>query len=69
VSGTSHVTEIVLPDNNLAGDLSPAISGLPYLKQLNLQNNALTSLPESIQQLTNLEQLSISFNNLITLPA
>jgi cysteine-rich repeat protein len=69
LSGTSHVTELFLPANNLAGDLTPTISGLPHLKQLNLQNNALTSLPETIHQLTGLEQIAVSYNTLVSLPA
>lgn len=69
VSWTTHVTELLLPNNNLVGWLSAWINGLPYLTQIDLKNNALTQLPETIDQLINLEQLSTSYNSLVTLPA
>lgn len=69
ISGVSHVTELVLPQNNLVWSLSSSISGLPYLQQLNIQHNEITQLPETINQLTALEQLSVSYNSLVSLPS
>ena len=47
-----HVVAIDLSDNNLSGDLSPSLH-LPYLKQLNVDKNNLTSL-----YLSNFENLN-----------
>lgn len=38
-----HVTEIHLPDNNLAGSISPYIYTLPHLKRLDFSKNRITS--------------------------
>lgn len=47
-----HVVAIDLSDNNLSGDLSPSLH-IPYLKQLNVDKNNLTSL-----YLSNFENLN-----------
>ncbi len=38
-----HVTEIHLPDNNLAGSISPYVYTLPHLKRLDFSKNRITS--------------------------
>lgn len=51
--------------NNLVGELPNVFAELPYLKDLNLTNNALRGeIPDSLGSTLDLEQLRLSENNL-----
>ena len=70
----SHVTEIDLSDNNLAGSISPYVYTLPYLKKLDMSKNRITNagwdridviLTNDTEKLiTNIEVIDVT-NNLI----
>nr|AMM42856.1 LRR-RLK [Vernicia fordii] len=61
-----HITEIYMSSKDLSGYIDPAISGLQFLKILELSNNQLTgSIPASLGNLTNLERLYIINNQLV----
>ena len=59
------MTEILLPDNNLAGTLPQTLSNIDWLKVLNLSSNKLSGeFPKCIVKATNLEIVDLSNNNL-----
>ncbi|MBK7807151.1 MAG: hypothetical protein IPJ51_12720 [Saprospiraceae bacterium] len=61
----NRVIGIILPNNNLTGPLSPALTGLTELVGLNLSNNNLSGiLPSEYSQFANLNNLILSGNNL-----
>lgn len=60
----NHVTQIVLNNNNLTGQIPMDIGLLPYLTSLSLQNNFINNeLPWEMGNLTNLTSLRLSVNN------
>ena len=64
--GDGRVTRLILRDNNLSGELPPAVlSKMTSLERLVLPNNALTgSIPEELAELTNLRRLNLTGNSL-----
>lgn len=60
--------ELKLAENDLHGDLSPALCNLTALEVVELQSNKLTSLPKEIGQLTRLRTLNVFDNQLHRLP-
>lgn len=60
---------VVLGSNMLEGALSEGLSQLVNLKDLALDGNKLTQLPESIHLLASLEALKVENNQLRSLPA
>ena len=59
-----HIEEITLGDNNLVGNIPYQLSGLKWLKSLDIYNNKLEGVfPEVIGELSNLVYLTISRNN------
>ncbi len=63
-----QVRELVLPANNLTGDLTSALAGLTFLERLDVQGNELTSLPASLAIFSQLEELIIAHNKISSLP-
>ena len=60
-----HVTQLVLPDNNLSGPLPPEIGDLLHLERLWLHGNALSgTIPPEIGKLAKVRDLSLSSNQL-----
>src|SRR5690606_22016813 len=55
--------------NNTLTTLTPKISRLKNLKQLDLYRNRLKALPARIIELKNLEILAVSYNDLTELPS
>ncbi|GKT32493.1 hypothetical protein ADUPG1_006638 [Aduncisulcus paluster] len=70
-SADGHVTEIVLPDNNLKGQFPFVISDLEFLKNVDLSSNDMVSLlPDSVCELVNLQYLDVKSNGLTgTIPS
>jgi len=61
----SCVTTVILPDNNLDGNIPAEMGGLSNLEILDLQNNQLTnSIPDEFGNLDNLIYLDLSLNQL-----
>lgn len=59
-----HIEEISLGDNNLVGNIPYQLSGLKWLRSLDIYNNKLEGVfPEVIGDLSNLVYLTISRNN------
>ena len=55
--------------DNILTELLPSINKLTNLKELNLEHNKLTTIPEgAFNGLINLEDLNLGYNNLITIP-
>lgn len=70
---SNHVTEVILPNNNLVGFIPTKIDSLTELKVLNLSQNSglggTNGIPAEIGNLTNLEDLNLGFNDLVgTIP-
>ena len=59
--------DLKLGDNKLTGSLDERISYLQKLETLELQRNALTSLPEGIAELVHLRVLNVNENSLTSL--
>ena len=64
-----RVVELELQNFGLTGALPAEIGRLSALRQLNLEDNQLTSLPAEIGQLTSLRLLRLGGNRLTSLPA
>ena len=64
-----RVVELELQNFGLTGALPAEIGRLSALRQLNLEDNQLTSLPAEIGQLTSLEWLRLDGNLLMSVPA
>ncbi len=61
-----YVTELLLPDNGLAGALLPELGDLAQIERLLLSGNELTGeLPAELGQLTELRHLSLADNELV----
>lgn len=63
INGQGRVNALVLPDNNLVGDLAPDISALDQLQVINFRGNQLTSLPD-LTGLNNVGSFDIRDNQL-----
>ena len=62
---TGRVTDVVLPDNALAGPLPPEIGELGKLTELQLRSNELTgAIPAELGMLTRLEGMDLTDNRL-----
>lgn len=61
--------ELKLAENDLTGDLSPALCDLSALEVLELQSNKLTSLPSGLERLVQLRTLNVSDNQLRAIPS
>ena len=60
-----HVTELVLPYNNLTGSVPPELGDLAHLEKLLLYGNELGGqIPATLGSLTGLRRLSLSSNDL-----
>ncbi|GER38564.1 receptor-like kinase [Striga asiatica] len=60
---SENVTEILLEDNLLGGELGPELSNLTELQTLNLGNNNLTGqIPKELGLLTNLRDMDLENN-------
>ncbi|KGL58953.1 leucine-rich repeat domain-containing protein [Polaribacter sp. Hel1_85] len=60
INGQKHVTKVELNSNKLKGIIPSEIKNLTQLKELELNNNSISSLPTEIGELVNLEQLTIT---------
>ncbi|KAI8925920.1 hypothetical protein BC831DRAFT_435659 [Entophlyctis helioformis] len=61
----NRVTQLLLPNKSIAGQLSVKIGGLTKLEELDLSNNAIEGpLPELFDKLTSLATLNIANNKL-----
>jgi Leucine-rich repeat (LRR) protein len=64
-----HVTELVLYNNNLSGNIPSKIGNLTYLEILSLSDNQLEGdIPQSIGNLEKLEELYLNYNQLSQIP-
>jgi Leucine-rich repeat (LRR) protein len=61
--------ELKLAENNLEGDLTPALCDLAALEVLDLQSNKLTSLSHGLERLTQLRTFNVSDNQLRAIPS
>ena len=63
--GYGHITDLVLPHNNLSGTL-PGLSGLGYLVNLDLSENYFIqgNIPSSLCNLSHLQELNLALNTL-----
>lgn len=68
ISQLPALRELKFAENDLGGELSPAIGEMATLEVLELQGNKLTALPSSMHKLANLKSLNVSGNNLRTIP-
>jgi Leucine-rich repeat (LRR) protein len=68
VSEIASLRELKLADNELQGVLPESVAKLTSLEVLELQGNALTSLPTEIRQLTCLRMMNVSHNQLLNIP-
>ena len=64
-----RVVELELEEFGLTGAVPAEIGRLSALKELDLDDNQLTSLPAEIGQLTSLEELNLVGNQLTSVPA
>ena len=64
-----RVVELELEDFGLTGAVPAEIGQLTLLRELNLNDNQLTSVPAEIGQLTSLEKLDLDYNQLTSVPA
>ena len=65
VNGQGRVTELVLRDNGLSGEIPPEIGEVSYLTHLLLNQNQLSGgLPANLSGLTKLFELDLSDNDL-----
>ena len=60
INGQKHVTKVELNSNKLNGTIPTEIKNLTQLKELEINNNTISSLPTEIGELANLEQLTIN---------
>ena len=64
VDSAGRVTEILMRDNNLRGEIPPEIQYFPYLRRLRLDYNELEGeVPPEIGKLTELRRMDIDGNN------
>ena len=60
-----HVVSLILPDNNLTGELPDALAKLTHLERLDLRWNTIGGdIPESLSWLLKAEEVLLSSNNL-----
>ena len=65
VDQTQRVVELVLPENNLSGEIPPELGSLAQLEVLHLPDNQLSGkIPQEIGDLANLKRLWLSRNEL-----
>ncbi|XP_002991272.2 probable LRR receptor-like serine/threonine-protein kinase At1g12460 [Selaginella moellendorffii] len=67
----NRVKKLLIHGAGLAGTISPALSGLPFLRTLSLSNNLLKgSIPSQLSHISSLWKLNLSSNELAgTIPA
>ncbi|TVY17910.1 Leucine-rich repeat-containing protein 40 [Lachnellula arida] len=68
ISQIPSLRDLKLGDNKLIGSLDERVSSLQNLETLELQRNALTSLPGGIAELVHLRVLNVNENGLTSLP-
>ncbi|TMW66370.1 hypothetical protein Poli38472_004135 [Pythium oligandrum] len=64
----TKLTSLDLSNNRIEGDISERLSDLVNLRELALEGNKITGLPDSLGQLENLESLKVEENLLQFLP-
>ncbi|KAF8867415.1 L domain-like protein [Acephala macrosclerotiorum] len=68
VSQIPSLRDLKIAGNGLTGPLDPSITNLKNLESLDLQRNALTSLPDGLAELVRLRVLNITENGFKSLP-
>ncbi|KUJ20721.1 L domain-like protein [Mollisia scopiformis] len=68
VSQIPSLRDLKIAGNGLTGPLDPSVTNLKNLESLDLQRNALISLPEGLAELVRLRVLNITENSFTSLP-
>ncbi|RDW66444.1 hypothetical protein BP6252_10079 [Coleophoma cylindrospora] len=68
ISQIPSLRDLKVAGNGLSGALDDSISRLEHIEVLDLQRNALTSLPDSLAELVHLRVLNLAENQLSSLP-
>lgn len=64
-AAADRVTELLLPDKHLSGELSPRLGDLPFLRTCKMSNNNISGeIPAAVANLTHLTALDLGSNRL-----